>query len=115
MKLIELAFFTDQVDSMAEFYQRLLGTEPVARSDGMANFTTGGVQIFIHASYSPEEEELSAEDHTAFQVDDVDAVCLGLIDKGLIIERPPQDYYWGRSAYMRDPSGHQIEITEELK
>jgi len=24
----------------------------------------------------------------------------------------PKDYYWGRSAYLRDPDGHLVEITK---
>ena len=35
-----------------------------------------------------------------------------LANQGLSIEVPPADYYWGRSAYLRDPDGHQVEITK---
>jgi hypothetical protein len=27
------------------------------------------------------------------------------------MEVSPKDYYWGRSAYLRDPDGQLIEIT----
>lgn len=49
----------------------------------------------------------------AFFRDDVDAACQVLIEHGLTFEAPPQDYYWGRSAYLRDPDGHLVEITNE--
>ena len=65
MQLNELAFFTDNVKQMSDFYRRLLGTEPVAHSDKMAIFFTNETKIFIH------------------------------------------------SAYLRDPDGHQIEITQK--
>lgn len=33
MKLAEIAFFTDQAQQMADFYRRLLNTEPVTSSE----------------------------------------------------------------------------------
>lgn len=111
MKLIEMAYFTDNVSDMAEFYRNLLGSDPVASSEDMAIFMTGETKIFIHRTYEAAEGELPSENHIAFKVDDVDAVCKSLTEQGLKIEFPPKDYYWGRSAYLRDPHGHLIEIT----
>ena len=51
MKLVELAYFTEKVQQMADFYQALLGTEPVAKSDDMAIFMSGDTKIFIHRMY----------------------------------------------------------------
>jgi catechol 2,3-dioxygenase-like lactoylglutathione lyase family enzyme len=110
MKLVELAFFTDRVDQMADFYRRLLNAEPVVQSEGMAIFMTGETKIFIHRNYVPSEGELPPQDHVAFGVEDVDVTCQMLTQAGLVLERSPQDYYWGRSAYLRDPDGHQIEV-----
>jgi catechol 2,3-dioxygenase-like lactoylglutathione lyase family enzyme len=111
MKLHELAYFTDNVKGMADFYRGLLGTEPVAQSDDMAIFMSGGTKIFIHRNYPPTEGDLPPNNHIAFAVNDVDATCETLTKQGLTIEIPPKDYYWGRSAYLRDPDGHQVEIT----
>lgn len=111
MQLTELAYFTDDVPAMADFYRRLLNAEPVAQSDGMAIFMTGGTKIFIHRTYTLAEGDLPPHNHTAFRVDDVDAACAELLARGLALEVPPRDYYWGRSAYLRDPDGQQIEIT----
>ena len=112
MKLHELAYFTDNVKGMADFYRGLLGAEPVAQSDDMAIFMSGGTKIFIHRNYPPSQGDLPPNDHIAFAVEDVDAACEALSQRGLIPEVPPKDYYWGRSAYLRDPDGHQIEITK---
>lgn len=110
MKLAEIAFFTDKVGLMTDFYRRFLGVDPVAHSDMMANFFINETKIFIHYRYTPNDGELPPEDHHAFVVEDVDKVCDQLIEQGLMLETPPQDFYWGHSAYLRDPDGHQIEI-----
>ena len=112
MNLHELAYFTDNVQGMADFYRALLGTEPVAQSDDIAIFMSGGTKIFIHRNYPPAEGDLPPSNHIAFAVENVDAVCAALTQQGLILEIPPKDYYWGRSAYLSDPDGHQVEITK---
>jgi len=97
---------------MADFYCTLLGAEPVAQSDDMAIFMSGGTRIFIHRNYPPTEGDLPPSNHIAFAVEDVDAACAALTQQGLSLEVSPKDYYWGRSAYLRDPDGHQVEITK---
>ncbi len=113
MQLVEIAFFTDDVDQMTSFYQNLLAKKPDVVADGMAIFMLGNTKIFIHRTYPPSEGELPPEDHIAFAVADLDAACQQLIARGLVMERLPKDYYWGRSAYLRAPDGRQIEITQE--
>ena len=75
MHLAEMAFFTDRVVDMAAFYRRLLDTEPIAQSDGLAIFQVGSTRILIHRNYVPGEGELPAEQHLAFAVEDLDAAC----------------------------------------
>jgi catechol 2,3-dioxygenase-like lactoylglutathione lyase family enzyme len=115
MKLAEIAFFTDNVSRMTDFYRRLFGIEPVASSETMAIFFAGETKIFIHYKYAPKNGELPPENHFAFKVEDVDTVCNALMGQGLTLEIPPQDFYWGRSAYLRDPDGHQIELIKTEK
>lgn len=115
MKLAELAYFTTNVQAMTDFYQMLLGAEPVARSEDMAIFLVGGTKIFIHKAYEQKPGGLPPENHKAFEVDDVDRACAALIMQGVKIEVEPQDYYWGRSTYLRDPDGHLIELTRTDK
>ena len=112
MKLSELAYFTPNVAEMTDFYRRLLGCEPVVQSEAMAIFYTGDTKIFIHQTYVPAPGELPPSNHTAFTVEDVDAACAQLVERGLQLEVPPRDYYWGRSAYLRDPDQQQIELTQ---
>lgn len=115
MKLTEIARFTDRVDEMAAFYTKLLGVNPVARSEGMAIFMIGKTKLFLHHRYTPGEGDLPPENHLAFTVEDVDAACEALAQTGLTIEVAPKEYYWGYSAYLRDPDGSMIEIIAAAK
>jgi catechol 2,3-dioxygenase-like lactoylglutathione lyase family enzyme len=112
MKIHELAYFTDNVQEMTDFYRGLLGVKPVAQSADMSIFMSGETKIFIHRNYPPTEGELAANNHIAFAVESVDETCDVLTQRGLRLEFPPKDYYWGRSAYLRDPDGNQVEITK---
>jgi catechol 2,3-dioxygenase-like lactoylglutathione lyase family enzyme len=112
VRLAEIARFTDDVAGMAAFYRRLLAAEPVAESDGMAIFLVGETKLFIHRAYTPSEGDLPPENHVAFAVSDVDATCRELTAGGLALEVAPKDYYWGRSAYLRDPDGCLLELTQ---
>lgn len=112
MKLVELAYFTDKVAEMTDFYKKLLDQDPVAQSEDMAIFMNGEIKIFIHRAYVPAEGELPATNHIAFAVDDVDQRADELVAQGMTLEKAPKEYYWGRSAYLRDPEGQQIELTQ---
>lgn len=113
MKLTELAVFTDDVDDVAGFYRRLLGDEPARHGDGCAQFTDGDTTVLVHELYEPEDNPLPPETHVAFRVDDLDATCDELQSRGLTLEVPPRDFDWGRSAYLRDPAGNLVELSED--
>ena len=110
----EIAFFTDDVESMAVFYERFLGAGPVARSDGMVIFMMDQTKLFIHRTYEIKAGELPPENHMAYTVGNVDTAVSELEARGLSLEIPPEDYYWGRSAYLRDPDGHLWELTQTV-
>ena len=112
MKLVEIACFTDKLDEMVDYYKTLLDSEPSARSGGMAVFMLGDVKLFLHQTYEPGEGELPPEDHKAFEVESVDLKCDDLTKKGFMVETSPKEYYWGYSAYLRDPEGNLIELIQ---
>jgi len=48
--------------------------------------------------------------HLAYRVDDIYAFCKGLMDKGVVINRPPRD---GGMAFVRSPDGISIELLQK--
>ena len=47
--------------------------------------------------------------HLAYQVDDIYVTCQQLLDKGVILNRPPRD---GRMAFIRSPDGISVELLQ---
>jgi lactoylglutathione lyase len=47
--------------------------------------------------------------HLAYSVDNIYEYCQNLIDKGVIINRPPRD---GRMAFIKSPDGISFEILQ---
>ncbi|MGY0399310.1 MAG: VOC family protein [Ostreibacterium sp.] len=48
--------------------------------------------------------------HLAFRVDNIYEYCQNLLDKGIIINRPPRD---GHMAFIRSPDGVSIELLQK--
>ena len=111
MELAEFTRFVDDVEAAVGYYGTLLDADPVSAWPGGAVFDLGGVTLLVHETYEPAAGDLPPEDHVAFSAEDVDATCERLADAGLDVEREPDDYDWGRSAYLRDPAGNLIEVT----
>jgi catechol 2,3-dioxygenase-like lactoylglutathione lyase family enzyme len=117
-ELVEIALFTDAVESATAFYQRLLGASPESDWPGGAVFSVGEAKLLVHerASADPqyvlEEGGPPNEDHFALGVADLDAVCEALRRQGFTFLVEPGDYPWGRSAYLRDPDGRLVELAQ---
>lgn len=107
-RVVEIAIVARDVGAATRFYEEILG-KPAAQSH--PTFDLGGVVLRI---LGPDAAQSGApsDDHIAISVEDVDRVADGLESRGLQIEHPPRDYYWGRSAYLRDPDGRLVEILE---
>jgi len=113
--LWRLRAFTADLDRTASFYERLLGVSPESLSVGeTATFTLGEVKLFLHKRAGGMPGGPKDEDHITFAVEDVDEACAALRAQGIEIEFPPRDFYWGRSAYLRDPDGRLVELHRPL-
>jgi catechol 2,3-dioxygenase-like lactoylglutathione lyase family enzyme len=110
--ITEIAHFTSNLPGMVEFYRQVLGKEPDEQTNGTATFQSGTVQLFLHEMVQPGEGQLPPEKHVAIAVPDLEKACQKLTEAGIPIEKGPQEYYWGKSAYLRDPDGNQIELHQ---
>lgn len=104
-RLEEIAYFVADLDGAVKFYERVLGLKPARWTPGKtAEFPLGDAKLFLHVRGT------GNEDHIAFAVDDLDNACEELQAQGVRIETGPKDFYWGRSAYLRDPDGRLVEL-----
>ena len=108
----EVALFTDDVESAKRFYGELLGAAPVAEWPGGAIFAAGGAKILVHERGAAMDDGPPNEDHFALAMDDLNAACAELLERGLTFVLEPRDYPWGRSAYLRDPDGRLVELAQ---
>ncbi|MBE0684536.1 MAG: VOC family protein [Anaerolineaceae bacterium] len=111
MKLEEIAIFTDQVKATTAFYLTL-GGKIVYQNEGMAIVAFDNVKMLIHARYEPGENDLPCENHIAFGTPNVDEEIKRLTSQGVTIDYEPENYDWGRSAYLRDPNGMLVELAQ---
>lgn len=109
-RISEIALFTADVPRLADFYERLLGRPADDRSNSHASFDLGGVTLFIHIAGKPVEGAPNTN-HISFALDQ-DAAAERARAAGAEVEGP-RDFYWGRSAYLRDPDGRAIELQPE--
>jgi predicted enzyme related to lactoylglutathione lyase len=109
----EIALFTDDVASVRAFYEHLLGTSPEEEWPGGAMFVAGDVKVLVHERAGAMDDAPLNEDHFAFAVGDLDSACADLQSNGIEVLVEPRDYPWGRSAYLRDPDGRFLELSQE--
>jgi catechol 2,3-dioxygenase-like lactoylglutathione lyase family enzyme len=109
---VEIALFTDEVDGLRDFYERLLGVAPEASWPGGAIYVVGAVKLLVHERAGAPENGPPNEDHLAIGVSDLESACDVLRERGVDLLVEPRDYPWGRSAYLRDPDGRLVELAQ---
>ena len=116
-----VTLFVEDLERAKRFYQDVFGL-PVFFEDGnSAVFSFDGVLVnLLRASEAPSlvapAEVASPDAGVRFQftlaVDDVDAMCQRLRERGVELLNGPIDRPWGiRTASFRDPGGHIWEIA----
>jgi lactoylglutathione lyase len=105
-----------------EFYVGRLGLSLGHRSGPYAQLDTGRTRLALYqraAMAAVLGRPLAAPDPDApgfeigFKVPALDAVYAGLVEAGVEAAVPPADRPWGqRTAYVRDPDGHLIELVD---
>jgi len=127
MQYLHTMIRINNIESSLDFYCRQLGLVEISRYDSeRGRFTL----IFLAA---PDDVERAREQkapmlemtynwdteayeggrnfgHLAYRVNDIYSTCQGLLDKGVIINRPPRD---GHMAFIRSPDGISIELLQK--
>jgi catechol 2,3-dioxygenase-like lactoylglutathione lyase family enzyme len=113
------------LDRALDFYTGVLGLTLGHRSGEYAQLHTGVTRLALYTRTAMEKIlGLSLQPPTAhapgfelgFKVADVDAAFAELLAHGAAAAAPPTDRFWGqRTAYVRDPDGHLIEIVQDLR
>jgi lactoylglutathione lyase len=109
------------LDRALGFYVDTLGLRLGHRSGPYAQLDTGRTRLALFerdAMAATLGRELAPPDPDApgfevgFKVDDVDEAAAELVAAGVEAVTPPTDRPWGqRTAYVRDPDGHLVELA----
>jgi len=117
-----ITLFAPDLPATKAFYQEVFGSEPVFEDPHSAVFQFSGLLInLLKEEAAPELIEPAtvapASSGARFvltvPVDDVDAVCAVLDERGVKLLNGPIDRPWGiRTASFTDPAGHIWEIAK---
>lgn len=115
----------EDLDRALGFYTGVLGLKLGHRSGEYAQLDTGATRLALYTrSAMGKTLGMSLETPAAnapgfeigFKVADVDAAFRELVARGASPAVPPTDRFWGqRTAYVRDPDGHLIELAQDLR
>lgn len=117
-----MTLFVPDLDEARKFYADVFGLDARPLDDHTAMLRFEGIFVFLRRAASaaqplPEvlEEAGKGAGQFAIIVDDVDAVCAEIAERGVQPLAGPADRHWGmRTATFADPGGHIWEITQEL-
>ncbi|HET6467012.1 MAG TPA: VOC family protein [Geminicoccaceae bacterium] len=120
MRYLHTMVRVTDIDQSLEFYCDKLGLKEVRRSENEKGRYT---LVFLAADENPEaqveltynwdpEEYTGGRNfgHLAYSVPDIYQTCQRLMDRGVVINRPPRD---GRMAFVRSPDGISIELLQQ--
>ena len=117
-----VTLFMEDMDTAKEFYQRAFGLPVFYEDDASAVFKFGDTLInLLNVTAVPElikpatmaSPEAGHRVVFTVSVDDVDAMCEQLAERGVALLNGPMDRPWGiRTASFVDPGGHIWEIAQ---
>ena len=120
-----LILIVEDLDRALGFYVDLLGLRLGHRSGDYAQLDTGTTRLALYTRSAMAKTLGMALDPPApsapgfevgFKVADVDAAFAELVARGAPPVAPPTDRFWGqRTAYIRDPDGHLVELAQDLR
>ena len=116
MELVQSRIVTDDVEGLAAFYSRLVGT-PVALNEYYVEVPAGAASVGLSkcrfTEYRADRPDQPQRQETVldFLVSDVDAEYERIAALGVDWVMPPTTQPWGsRSMIFRDPEGNLINV-----
>lgn len=116
-----ITLFAENLEITKRFYVEVFGLPVHYEDDASAVFAFGPTLInLLDAREAPgliapapvASPEAGARMQLTITVDDVDATCAMLAERGVTLLNGPMDRPWGiRTAAFRDPAGHIWEIA----
>ena len=106
--LVELRRYDDQKGRYTNVF--LAAPQDRAAADGKA---IGRGAPLVELTYNWDTEDYGEAryfGHLAFEVDDIYALCEGLMAAGVTINRPPRD---GMMAFVRSPDRQSVELLQK--
>jgi lactoylglutathione lyase len=120
-----LILIVEDLDRALGFYIGVLGLRLGHRSGDYAQLDTGTTRLALYTRSAMAKTlgmSLEAPASNApgfevgFKVADVDSAFNDLVAGGAQPVVAPTDRFWGqRTAYVRDPDGHLIELAQDLR
>lgn len=120
MKYLHTMVRVTDLDASLKFYCDGLGLREVRRNEyEKGRFTlvflaapgNEDAQIELTYNWDPQPYTIGrAFGHLAYEVDDIYATCMHLMERGITINRPPRD---GRMAFVRSPDNISIELLQK--
>lgn len=110
--------FIDDVQASKEFYERAFALRAVNEDDDAVTFRFDNTLVHLLRRTSAEQQVAPARAGSApacmltIWVEDADAACATLRERGVDLVNGPVDQPWGvRAAIFADPSGHLWEVA----
>lgn len=108
-------FLTPDYEELMAWYVDIFGVEPFQRGSIATTANAPGMNLSFGNSDTPRNATQGAAiDHIGFEVEDLDAFAEGLRAKGIEFDLEPREIgsIFLKIAYLTDPSGVRIELTE---
>jgi lactoylglutathione lyase len=120
MRYLHTMVRISDIEQSLDFYVNKLGLEEVRRVENekgrytlifLAPDENPEAQVELTYNWDPEEYTGGRNfGHLAYSVPDIYETCQRLMDKGVVINRPPRE---GRMAFVRSPDGISIELLQQ--
>ena len=119
MKYLHTMVRVSNIEDSLDFYCNKLGLKEINRYESEeGRFTLvflaapgdEKAQVELTYNWDPENyDEGRNFGHLAYSVENIYKTCQNLLDKGVIINRPPRD---GRMAFIRSPDNISVELIQ---